>query len=56
MATKTKLLTFSRKQDFGVQMHIQTDLDIWNSTMGMYQVVKYQNNPKASIESPTRHN
>jgi hypothetical protein len=40
MATRMKLQTFSRKQDFSVQMYTQTDLDIWNSTMGMYQALK----------------
>jgi hypothetical protein len=55
MATRMKLQTFSRKQDFSVQMHIQTDLDMWNSTMGRYQAVKHQNNPEASIKSLTHH-
>jgi hypothetical protein len=56
MATRTKLQTFCRKQDFSVQMHTQTDLDVRNSTMGMYQAVKHENNLKASIKCPTHHN
>jgi hypothetical protein len=35
MTLKTKIQTFSRKQDFNIQMHIKADLDVWNSTMGM---------------------
>jgi hypothetical protein len=35
MALRTKIQTFSRKQDFNIQMHIKADLDVWNSTMGM---------------------
>jgi hypothetical protein len=35
MALRTKIQTFSRKQDVNKQMHIKADLDIWNSTMGM---------------------
>jgi hypothetical protein len=35
MALKTKIQTFSRKQDFKMQMYIKADLDVWNSTMGM---------------------
>jgi hypothetical protein len=35
MALKTKIKTFSRKQDFNIQMHIKADLDVWNSTMWM---------------------
>jgi hypothetical protein len=35
MALRTKTQTFSRKQDFNIQMHIKADLDVWNSTMGM---------------------
>jgi hypothetical protein len=35
MVLRTKIQTFSRKQDFNIQMHIKVDLDVWNSTMGM---------------------
>jgi hypothetical protein len=35
MALRTKIQTFSRKQDFNIRMHIKADLDVWNSTMGM---------------------
>jgi hypothetical protein len=35
MALRTKIQTFSRKQEFNIQMHIKADLDVWNSTMGM---------------------
>jgi hypothetical protein len=34
-ALRTKIQTFSRKQDVNIQMHIKADLDVWNSTMGM---------------------
>jgi hypothetical protein len=34
MALRTKIQTFSRKQDFNIQMHIKDDLDVWNSTIG----------------------
>jgi hypothetical protein len=33
VALRTKIQTFSRKQDFNIQMHIKADLDVWNSTM-----------------------
>jgi hypothetical protein len=36
MALRMKIQTFSRKQDFNIQMHIKAGLDVWNSTMGMY--------------------
>jgi hypothetical protein len=35
MDLRTKIQTFSRKQDVNIQMHIKAHLDIWNSTMGM---------------------
>jgi hypothetical protein len=35
MALRTKIQTFSRKQDFNIQMHTKANLDVWNSTMGM---------------------
>jgi hypothetical protein len=35
MALRTKIQTFSRKQDFNIQMHIKADLAVWNSTVGM---------------------
>jgi hypothetical protein len=35
MALRTKIQTFSRKQDFNIQTHIKADLDGWNSTMAM---------------------
>jgi hypothetical protein len=35
MVLRTKIQTFSRKQDVNIQMHIKADLDVWNSTMGM---------------------
>jgi hypothetical protein len=34
-ALRTKIQTFSRKQEFSIQRHIKADLDVWNSTMGM---------------------
>jgi hypothetical protein len=35
MALRTKIQTFSKKQDFNIQLHIKADVDVWNSTMGI---------------------
>jgi hypothetical protein len=35
MDLRTKIETFSTKQDFNIQMHIKAELDVWNSTMGI---------------------
>jgi hypothetical protein len=31
-----KIQTFTGKQDSSIQMHPKTDLDVWNSALGMY--------------------
>jgi hypothetical protein len=56
MALTMKIQTFFKKQDINIQMHIKPDLEVWNSTMGMCKTIKYQNNPKTSIESTAHHN
>jgi hypothetical protein len=33
---RTKIQTFTGKQDSSIQMHPETDLDIWNPALGMY--------------------
>jgi hypothetical protein len=36
LAPRTKIQTFTGKQDSSIQMYPKTDLDIWNSALGMY--------------------
>jgi hypothetical protein len=36
LAPKTKIQTFTGKQDSSIQMYHITDLDVWNSALGMY--------------------
>jgi hypothetical protein len=36
LAPKTKIQTFTGKQDSSIQVHRKTDLDVWNSALGMY--------------------
>jgi hypothetical protein len=36
LAPRMKIHTFTGKQDSSIQMYPKTDLDIWNSALGMY--------------------
>jgi hypothetical protein len=36
LTPRTKIQTFTGKQDSSIQMHPKTDLDVWNSALGMY--------------------
>jgi hypothetical protein len=36
LAPRKKIQTFTGKQDSSTQMHPKTDLDVWNSALGMY--------------------
>jgi hypothetical protein len=36
LAPRTKIQTLTEKQDSSIQMHPETDLDVWNSALGMY--------------------
>jgi hypothetical protein len=36
LAPRTKIQTFTGKQDSSIKMHPKADLDVWNSALGMY--------------------
>jgi hypothetical protein len=36
LAPRTKIQTFTGKQDSSIQVHPKTDLDIWNSALGRF--------------------
>jgi hypothetical protein len=36
LAPRVKIQTFTGKQDSSIQMYPKTDLDVWNSALGMY--------------------
>ena len=56
MANWEKLTTLTRKQVTDIQNNYKTHMDLWHSTLGLRQQIKYINHTEIPVKTPPNHN
>jgi hypothetical protein len=56
LAPRTKIQTFTGKQDSSIQTYPKTDLDVWNSALGMYLTIEHKSTSTIPIKRTALHN